>query len=132
MNSSSAPLRFSVVTGSFAVTRFPADHPAPTGPARSSFWSVTRTVDELSIVSSADDTPPDGRTEDGWGLLRLEGPFPFSQVGVLVSVLKPLAQAGIGIFAVSTFDTDYILVKTDRFAEAIQALENAGHIRIEA
>jgi uncharacterized protein len=71
---------------------------------------------------------PDGAAiEPGWIALQLEGPFPFSMTGVLASFLHPLAEAQIPIFAISTFDTDYVLIKQDDVERAVMALEKAGH-----
>ncbi len=70
---------------------------------------------------------PDGLLcERDFRCLKLEGPFDFSQVGVLASVLDPLAEAGISIFAVSTYDTDYVLVKASNLEQALDALRHAG------
>ena len=71
--------------------------------------------------------PEDVRYEEGWRVLRLEGPFEFSEVGVLASVTAPLAEAGIAIFDVSTFDTDYVLVKQERLDLAVAALRERSH-----
>lgn len=71
---------------------------------------------------------PEGvRVERGWAGLKLEGPFPFSMTGVLASFLEPLARAGISIFAVSTFDTDYVLVKSDMLTRALEVIQASGH-----
>lgn len=71
--------------------------------------------------------PEDVRYEEGWRVLKLEGPFEFSEVGVLASVTAPLAEAVIAIFAVSTFDTDYVLVKKERLDLAVAALRERSH-----
>ena len=98
---------------------------------------MTRSADELSIVCNEhvceehvcdDQRLPDGvRVERGWVALQLEGPFPFSMTGVLASFLQPLAEAKIPIFAISTFDTDYVLVKREDLERAQKALATAGH-----
>jgi enamine deaminase RidA (YjgF/YER057c/UK114 family) len=85
--------------------------------------SITRTPDELSIVCPDEAVPPDVRVESGWRALKLPGPIPFDQVGVLASLLNPLAAAGIGIFAVSTYDTDYVLVKEADLERALAAVD---------
>src|SRR3954471_11539066 len=74
------------------------------------FVSITRTPDELSIVCPEEAVPPDTTVEDGFRALKLPGPIPFSETGVLAGLAGPLAAAGISIFAVSTYDTDYVLV----------------------
>lgn len=90
-----------------------------------SFVSVTRTPDELSIVCPDEAVPPDVEVESGWRALKLPGPIPFDQVGVLASLAAPLAAAGISIFAVSTYDTDYVLVKEADLERALAALDPA-------
>ncbi len=89
--------------------------------------SITRTADELSLVLPEADVPPGVRAETGWRALSVRGPLPFHLTGILVSLATPLAAAGVPIFAVSTHDTDWLLVAQDRLAEACAALEAAGH-----
>ena len=91
------------------------------------FTSVTRTADELSVVCASHAVAGGDQVEPGWVSLQLVGPFPFSLTGILAAVLVPLADAGVGIFALSTFDTDHVLVKGDQLDAAIAALEAAGH-----
>jgi len=122
-------LRFSVVPGSFTVLRLDPDAAVPPGVLVPPFHSVTRTPAELSIVCPDGAVPDGARAERGWAILALQGPFPFELTGILASVLVPLATAGVGIFAMSTFDTDYVLVKCERLRAAIAALVAAGHER---
>lgn len=91
------------------------------------FFCVSRTAEELSIVCEEARVPDGTTAEKDWAALKLEGPFPFSMTGVLASFIQPLADAGIPIFAISTFDTDYVLVKRETLPAALQALGNAGH-----
>jgi uncharacterized protein len=126
-----SPLRFSVLPGSFAVLRLAPDAAVPAGLLVPPFHSVTRTPAETSVVCPESVTPEGARAETGWALLALAGPFPFELTGVLASVLSPLATAGVSIFALSTFDTDYVLVKSGRLADAVAALVAAGHERVE-
>ena len=107
----------------FAVCRLEPDAPLPAWVfhAAASLWSVTRTPDELSVVCPEDDLPPSiERAETGWRAFRLEGPIPFEQVGVIAGLTAPLAAAGIPVFVLSTFDTDYLLVKEAR-VDAVKA-----------
>jgi hypothetical protein len=90
-----------------------------------SLTSITRTKDELSIVCPEDAVPPDTRAETGWRALVVPGPIPFEQTGVLASIAGPLAVAGISIFAVSTYDTDYVLVREGDVERALAALETS-------
>ena len=71
---------------------------------------------------------PEGSVaERGWRCLKVHGPLDFSQTGILSSLAEPLAKAGLGIFAVSTYDTDYLLVKANELHKAVRALRQAGH-----
>jgi enamine deaminase RidA (YjgF/YER057c/UK114 family) len=88
--------------------------------------SITRTPDELSIVCPDEAVPPDVEVESGWRALKVPGPIPFDQVGVLASLAGPLTAAGISLFAVSTYDTDYVLVKEADLERALAALETPG------
>ena len=117
-----------VESGEYAVCQLDADAPLPPWLPSASFWTVTRADDELSIICSAEAVPFDSSHESGWRLLRLTGPFPFDLTGILASVLTPLAEADVGILAVSTFNTDYMLVKHTRLAAAVAALRAAGHV----
>lgn len=116
-----------VLPGEFAVCRLAADAPVPAWATGGPFVSVTRTADELSVVCPAAGVPTGARHEPGWRCLRLAGPIPFTEVGVLAALLAPLATAGVGVFAVSTFDTDYILVKAADLGRATDALRGADY-----
>ena len=109
-----------------AVCRFPADAalPAWVFHAEAQFWSLTRTPDELSLVCAEEDLPPsvDSNVERGWRAFALEGPVPFTTSGVISGLTAPLAEAGIGVFVISTYDTDYLLVKDTVFARASDLL----------
>ena len=109
-----------------AVCRFPADAPLPAWVfhAEAEFWSLTRTPDELSLVCPEDDLPPsvDTHVERGWRAFQVEGPVPFATTGVVSGLTAPLAAAGIGVFVISTYDTDYLLVKAEAYARAREAL----------
>jgi hypothetical protein len=124
-------LRFSVVPGTYAICRMPASAAVPSW-ASAAFTSITRTADELSFVCEERRLPADlggveFQLERGWALLKLHGPFPLDAIGVLASVAKPLAEAAVSLFALSTFDTDYVLVKRIHARQAIAALTLAGH-----
>ncbi len=129
-------LRFSVAPGTYAICRLPANAAVP-GWAGRAFSSVTRTSDELSIVCEERRLPAglDGvefQADRGWALLKLLGPLPLDAIGVLASVTRPLADAAIGLFTISTFDTDYVLVKRIHAKQAIAALTLAGHTLVES
>ncbi len=113
--------------GTFAVCRLGADVPLPGWAAGGPFISISRTRDELSVVCRDDEVPVGVRCERGWKCLRVAGTPDLSLVGVLSSLLGPLAEAGVSVFVVSTFDTDYLLVKEADFERAVGVLERAGH-----
>lgn len=120
-------LRLKLLPGHYSLCRLAPDAELPAWALDGAFFSITRTADELSVVCAAERVPPGVRCEPGWRVLQLEGPFAFDLVGVLLAVLAPLAQAGVSIFALSTFDTDAVLVKESSLAQARTALESAGH-----
>jgi hypothetical protein len=115
------------VEGSFAICKLDKDAAVPPWATASSFFSITRTSDELSIVCPEAVVPGDVQCERGWRCLRVAGTMPFTVVGVLASLVTPLAEAGISVFAISTFDTDYLLVKEQDFEKAVAELGRAGH-----
>jgi uncharacterized protein len=115
------------VRGSFAICRLGPDEPIPPRVASARFVAIARTDEELSIVCPEEAAPSGARIEPGWRCLRVEGPLPFHATGIMASLAAPLAAASIPIFAISTFDTDYVLVKQQDLAQAIEALRLAGH-----
>jgi hypothetical protein len=121
-------LRLEVLADTLAVCRLPADAPVPlwaAGPSR--FLTVSRTSEELSITAVEASVPPDLRCERDYRAFRVKGPLPLNLIGVLAAIADPLAAAGLSIFAISTFDTDYVLVKARDLEPAVAALEHAGH-----
>ena len=111
----------------FAVVQWPPSTRLPTDLLTGSFFSLTRSEDELSLVCETRLLPEGITHEAGWAAFKLHGPFDFGLTGILAAVLNPLHGAGVGIFALSTFDTDYVLVKRERLSEALAALRQAGH-----
>jgi hypothetical protein len=112
-----------------AVCRLAATDPVPPwADASPGFLSITRTSEELSIVCPSGLAPSTVKQEPGWRMFKVAGPLDFGLVGVLHSVLEPLARSGISVLSVSTFDTDYVLVKAAKVAEARQVLTSAGHV----
>ena len=112
-----------------AVCRLDAGSDVPPWVDRSrEFTSVTRTTDELSIICARDDVPKGVPMEGPWRAFRVRGPIVMTLIGVVAALANPLADAGISIFAMSTFDTDYILVHEPDFEGAVEALTQAGHI----
>jgi len=106
----------------FGVCRLNKDESIPEWVKDSEFYSITRTFDELSIVCSQNLVPCDVKCENDWKVLKVEGPLDFSLIGILSSISSVLAQEKISIFAISTYDTDYILVKDKDIDNAVKAL----------
>jgi hypothetical protein len=127
MSETARSLTLSVANEAFAILKFAADETAPAWASQGNFFSITRTEDELSIVTQVANLPAGVGVERKWAMLKVGGVFAFTEVGVMASLARPLAEAGIGIFVISTFETDYLLVSRDDLAGATRALRAAGH-----
>ena len=110
-----------------AVCRLPADASIPVWATGNTFLSITRTADELSVVCEEGMVPPQKKAERGWRCFKVQGPLDFSLTGILNLMSVPLAEAKISIFVISTFDTDYLMVREASFEQAKQVLTGAGH-----
>jgi hypothetical protein len=127
MRSSNQRHTLAVVDGLFAVCRLDPDALAPSW-ASQGMVTLTRTPHETSIVCPQQAVPPGIACEREWACLEVRGPLPFSLTGVLSSLLDPLTGAGISVFVISTYATDYIFVKNELLPRAINALRTAGHM----
>ena len=121
-------LTLSLFEGCLAVCRLPANSPVPTwafgkGPLN----SITRSEKELSVICSETAVPSGIRCERGWRVMKVENTLNFALTGILVSLADPLADAGVSIFTVSTFDSQYLMVKEASIEVALKILVNAGH-----
>ena len=117
--------RLRVLPGNFAVCRLEPNQPPPAWVFHggAGLYSLTHTGDELSVVCPEGDVPPSvTKVEPGWRALALTGPVPFAEVGVLASLVTPLAAAQIPVFAISTYDTDLLMLKQAHLARALEAL----------
>ena len=119
-------LKLTVMPGKFAIHRFAPDAALPEEVLSSNFLSVTRTDEELSIVCGEGLLLESPRCEVGWSCIKVIGPMNFSLTGILARLAHLLADADISLFALSTFDTDYLLVKTDQLKPAVDALAAGG------
>jgi uncharacterized protein len=115
------------IPGSFAICQLAPDTPLPAWATRGALWSVTRSPTEVSIVCDASGVPPGVRAQLTWRALMIQGPLALDLTGVLASLASPLAAAGIPLFAVSTYDTDYVLVPEADVERAVVVLRHAGH-----
>ena len=121
-----------LLPGDYAICRLAPDAADPTWARESPVSVIARTPDELSVLCSAEKVPRGTQCEAGWRLFKFQGPFAFTQTGILAAVLNPLAEAIVGILAVSTFDTDYVLVKDTNLRRAQDVLLAAGHVVLTA
>jgi len=112
----------------FTIHRLNPQAAVPAAALNSSFFAVTRTEDELSIVVPEIVQIPSDQSEPNWTGFKVMGQLEFSLIGVLAGICNTLANAGVSIFALSTFDTDYILVKQDQIETAKVALRSAGYL----
>lgn len=121
-------MNLSLLAGAFAVCRLAPEAEVPAWAWHDrSLLSITYTREELSIVCPAHAVPAGVQSEQPWSALKVEGPLDFSLTGILSALAAPLAEAGISIFALSTYDTDYLLVKESQLTRACQVLREAGH-----
>jgi uncharacterized protein len=120
-------LKFRQLPGAYAIVRLSPEAATPVWSVRGNFTSITRTADELSVVCPSENLPPDINSPHRWICLQLEGPFPFSQTGVLLSLIQPLSNNAIPVFAISTYDTDYVLIQEEFGGAAFDSLRVAGH-----
>jgi hypothetical protein len=121
------PLTLFLLPETFAICHLAPGTPFPDWVQTNSFFSLTNTSEEISLVCLMESLPSDVEADRDWRCFKLPGPIPFSLAGILNSVTLPLAQANLGIFAISTYDTDYVLVKQEVLPQALSALTDAGH-----
>ncbi len=121
-------LTLTVLNDTFAVCRLEQNSAIPAWAVNSTFSSITRTPGELSVICRQSDVPDGIMCEKGWRCLQVQGPLDFALTGILASLATTLAEAGVSIFAISTFNTDYVLVKENDLPRATQALSEAGHV----
>jgi hypothetical protein len=119
-------LRLQTLAGDFSIVRLPAGSAVPPWAAGGPFVSITATDEELSIVCGSGTVPREAQGEHGWKALKVAGPLDFSLTGILAAIAAPLAAAEVSIFAVSTFDTDYVLVREGQLGTAVAVLREAG------
>ncbi len=116
-----------LAAGLLTIHRLSPDQPLPPALPGLAWYSVTRTAEEVSIVAPADFALESERQEPGWRRISVRGPLDFSDTGILAGIAAPLAEAGVSIFVLSTFDTDHILVRDRQLALARKTLTEAGY-----
>ncbi len=120
-------LQLSTRPESYAIVGLSQRAQLPPWATQGSFFSVTRTNDELSLIVEESLVPAGVPFQGGWRVIKVHGPFMLSEVGVLASLVGPLAAARVSVLTIATFDTDYLLVASESLAAAVSALERAGH-----
>lgn len=120
-------LALSLLDGTYGICRLPAAAGLPDWTLATPLFSITATESELTIVCPWEAIPSESRGQTSWRCLRIDGSFALDETGVLASVAEPLAEAGISIFVVSSYDTDFILVKKAKVETAVAALAANGH-----
>ena len=123
-----ALLTLSIQPGTYAICRLDSDTPIPSWAAQGAFWSIIRTSDELSVVCVENAVPAATKREGGWRILKCEGPLDFALTGIMAAIAEPLADAGVSIFPLATYDTDYVLVKEAQLETCRHALMAYGHV----
>jgi hypothetical protein len=120
-------LKLSPLPETFAICRLEADAMIPRWAGTGLFFSITRTSDELSVICAEANVPSGVLCNRGWRCLKVDGPLEFNAIGVVASLAQPLAAAGVSIFVVSSYDTDYLLVKRENYERAVGILSESGH-----
>ena len=120
-------LKLRLLDEKFAISKMPQFAELPSVFAKGEMCFVMRTDEELTIISPEFMAPDNGQQEIGYRCIRIEGQIPSNTTGILISLVKPLTEAGISIFVVSTFSSDYIFLMEEQLVQATQALQHAGH-----
>lgn len=120
-----------VLESKFGILRLEKDSEVPSWIYKSDLFSITKTPEEMSIVCQEnnipENTPAGIRVQRGWSCLKIKGPLDFGMTGILAGVSRILAENSISIFVISTYDTDYILVKETDLKKAVKTLQEEGH-----
>ena len=120
-------LTLSILPETLVICQMDKDARIPDWLLASTFYSITKTAEELSVVCPQTNVPEGIKKDEGWRCLQVEGPLDFSAAGILASRTMPLAKEGISVFAMSTYNTDYLLVKERHLEKAVQILAQNGH-----
>ena len=130
MNTELHSITLEQASGEYAVSRLDAAAPIPAWADGDGFVSINRSRQELSIVCAAARVPPGTVSEKEWSCWRFVGPFAFGATGIVLSVVRPLSLCGLGVFVVSTYDGDHLLLKTPDLPAAVRLLNDAGHVLV--
>jgi hypothetical protein len=120
-------LQLSLLKDKYGICSLPNTAPIPDWALKESLISITRTEEELTIVCRQDLIPPQCKCDLNWRCFRIDGTFDLNQTGVISSISSPLANTGISIYCISTYNTDYFLVKEENVEQTISVLSDCGH-----
>jgi len=120
-------IELELIKGNFAIHRLRPSSEISVDVLNSNFFTISKTVEELSIVCPSSLKLKSEQCDNDWACIKVKGPLDFGLTGILATLSGILAEAKISIFAISTYDTDYILVKAQKAIEAVAALEAAGY-----
>ncbi len=123
-------IRYSLIRGPFAICQLPAGSAIPDWATQGKLFSISATEEELSVVCEARFVPAGVNAQSPFVCLKLQGPFPLTATGVLNSFIAPLSRGAIPIFAVSTYDTDYVFILEELWDAAHNVLMAAGHVMV--
>lgn len=121
------PLTLQLLPGRYAICQLPAGAETPAWAQRDELLAIVYTPEELSLVCMQKCVPPETRAQRDWRALRVNGVLELTMVGVMASLSSALAEAGVSLFAISTYNTDYLLVAEAHLEVAVQALRQAGY-----
>lgn len=120
-------LVLSTLDGFFAICKLNPQTKIPNWALKGEFYSITRTSEELSILCPQKIIPDEITSVGRWRGLKIEGPFKFTEIGILNSITAPMASVNISLLSISTFDTDYVFIQDDQFEDALLILAANGH-----
>lgn len=123
----SVKIRLKQIDGQYAIAQLPHNDAIPSWADGDGFVSISRTDDELSVVCRQERVPDNVKSDDNWICFKFIGPFEFEAAGIILSVIRPLSESGMGVFVVATFDGDVLLLKASDVPRARVLLREAGH-----
>ncbi len=119
-------MQLKLLSTPFAVLKLSPSEPIPTWATQSNHFFISKTSDELSIICPEQAVPSEVEASKAWRCFRVDGDLEFEQVGVVATVSKPIADAGISLFLVSTHDRDYVFVHVDSLEKAVETYKSIG------
>ena len=120
-------LQLSLLKDKYGICTLPNTAPIPDWALTQSLASITRTEKELTIVCRLEILPSQYQSDLNWRCFKIDGSFDLNQIGVISSISSPLADAGISIYVISTYDTDYFLIQEHNLKQTISTLSDIGH-----